>query len=126
VNHGVLVEVVHGGQQTILEFLLGGDADVAQDGTGEFGKEALDEVKPGSMLGREREFEAVHRLISEPGPGLFGDVRGMIVEDELDRGRGRIGGVEQLEEFDKFAAAVAILDQGVNLAGDEIDPLLAS
>jgi len=30
------------------------------------------------------------------------------------------GGVEQLEEFDTFAAAVAILDQGVNLAGDEI------
>ena len=46
----------------------------------------------------------------------------MIVEDELDRGRGRIGGVDKFEEFDEFAAAVPILDQGVNLAGDEIDP----
>ena len=66
------------------------------------------------MVGREREFGAVRGLIGEPGSGLFGDVRGMIVEDQLDRGRGRIGSVEQLEEFDKFAAAVAILDQGVN------------
>ena len=46
----------------------------------------------------------------------------MIVEDQLDRGVGRIGGIEKLEEFDEFAAAVAILDQGMNLAGDEIDP----
>ena len=46
----------------------------------------------------------------------------MIVEDQPDRGVGRIGGVEQLEEFDELAAAVAVLDQGMNLAGDEIDP----
>ena len=42
-------------------------------------------------------------LIGEPGFGLFGDVRGMIVEDQLDRCVGRIGGVEKLEEFDEFA-----------------------
>ena len=41
----------------------------------------------------------------------------MIVEDQLDRRMGRIGGVEKLEEFDEFAAAVAVLDEGVNLAG---------
>src|SRR5258706_2512292 len=45
----------------------------------------------------------------------------MIVEDQLDRGVGRIGGVEKLEEIDEFAAPVAILDQGMDLAGDEID-----
>src|SRR3984885_6358368 len=33
----------------------------------------------------------------------------------------RIGGIEKLEEFDEFAAAVAILDQGVDLAGEQID-----
>jgi hypothetical protein len=36
----------------------------------------------------------------------------MIVEDQLDRGIGRIGGVEQLEEFDEFATAMTIPDQG--------------
>ncbi len=41
----------------------------------------------------------------------------MIVEDQLDRRVGRIGGVEKLEEFDEFAAAVAALDESVDLAG---------
>jgi hypothetical protein len=40
-----LVEV-HGGHDAILEFLFGPDADVAQNGTGELGKEALDQVEP--------------------------------------------------------------------------------
>jgi hypothetical protein len=45
----------------------------------------------------------------------------MIVEDQLDCGMGRIGGVDKLEEFDEFAAAVAVLDQSVNRAGEQID-----
>jgi hypothetical protein len=45
----------------------------------------------------------------------------MLVEDQLDRRVGRIGGVEKLEEVDEFAAAVAILDQRVDLSGDEVD-----
>ena len=45
----------------------------------------------------------------------------MIVEDQLDRRVGRIGGVEKLEEFDEFAAAMAILDHRMDLAGDEVD-----
>src|SRR5271156_170415 len=60
-------------------------------------------------------------LTGEPGCGLFGDVCGMIVEDQLDRRMGRIGVVEKLEEFDEFAAAMAILDQRMDLAGDEVD-----
>ena len=67
------------------------------------------------MLGREDEFEAASRLIREPGPGFLGDVRGMIVEDQLDCRMGRIGGIDELEEFDEFAAAMAVLDQGVPL-----------
>ena len=92
-NDGVLVEVIHGGHETILEFLLGSDPDVTQDGAGEFGKEAFDEVEPRAVLGREGEFETARGLIGEPGFGLLGDVCGMIVEDQLDRGVGRIGGI---------------------------------
>jgi hypothetical protein len=51
------------------------------------------------------------RLIGEPAFGLPADVRGTIIEGKPDRGVGRIGGVEKLEEFDEFAAAMAILDQ---------------
>jgi hypothetical protein len=38
---------------------LGCDADVAQHGAGEFGKEALDEIEPGAVLGSESKFEPV-------------------------------------------------------------------
>jgi hypothetical protein len=49
VNNRIVVEIVHGGHEAILELLLGCDADVAQDGAGEFGKEALDGIKPGAV-----------------------------------------------------------------------------
>ena len=73
------------------------------------------------MLGGESKFEAVRGLGGEPGSGLFGDMRRMIVEDQLDRRLGRIGGVETLGEFDEFAAAMAVLDQRMDFATDEID-----
>ena len=74
------------------------------------------------MRGREGEFEAADRLLGEPSLSLLGNVRGMIIEDQLDRGMDRIGGVEKLEKFDEFATAVAILDEVVNLAGQQINP----
>ena len=58
----------------------------------------------------------------EPGSGFSRYVCGMIVEDQLDRGAGRIGGIEKLEEFDELAAAVAISDERVDLAGEQINP----
>jgi hypothetical protein len=45
----------------------------------------------------------------------------MIVENQLDRRMGRVGGIEKLEEFDELMAAMAILDQSVNLTGEQID-----
>ena len=44
-----------------------------------------------------------------------------VVENDLDRGRRRVGGVEPAEEFDEFAAAMAILRQGVHVARPQID-----
>jgi hypothetical protein len=46
----------------------------------------------------------------------------MIVEDNFDRGRSRIGRVEELQEFDELMRAVALLDKRMDLAGQEIDP----
>ena len=48
----------------------------------------------------------------------------MVVKDDLDRGVRWVGGIEEFEELDKFAAAMAVLDQGVNLAGEQIDTCL--
>ncbi len=73
------------------------------------------------MLGREGEFEAACRLLGEPCFGLLGDMGGMIVEDDVDRRVGRIDIIETLKERDELAAAMAVLDHGVNLARHEID-----
>ena len=47
----VSIELVHCGDDALLEFLFRCDADVAQDGAGKLGKEALDEIEPGAVLG---------------------------------------------------------------------------
>ncbi len=65
-NDGIGIEVVDGRHEALLEFLFGGDADVAQDRTGQLGEEALDEVEPRAMLGSEGELESPSRLIGEP------------------------------------------------------------
>src|SRR5260370_25639815 len=121
VDGGMLGDLVHRGYDAFLELVFGGDEDVAQDGASELGEEALDEIEPGAVLGREGELEAAGRLFGEPSGGFLGDVSGMIVEDQLDRRVGRIGLIEKLEELDELAAAVTILNQGVNLAGEKID-----
>jgi hypothetical protein len=73
------------------------------------------------MLGREGELEAAGGLIGEPSSRRLGDVRRMIVKDQVDGRMGWIGRVEKLEKLDELRAAMAILDQSVNLTGQQID-----
>jgi hypothetical protein len=42
----------------------------------------------------------------------------MVVENDLDRGIGRVDRVEELEKLDEFAATVAFLDQGMDVTGE--------
>ena len=89
-DDGVAIEVIHGGDNAVLEFVFGCDADVAEHRAGELGEEAFDQIEPRAVLGGKGEFEAPGRLARELSLGLLGDVRGMIVEDQLDRRMGRI------------------------------------
>ncbi len=50
-DDGVSIEVIDGGDDAVLEFLFGCDADMAQHRAGELGEETFDEVKPGAVLG---------------------------------------------------------------------------
>jgi hypothetical protein len=50
------------------------------------------------MHRRECEGEAANGLRRQPARGLARDM-GMVVQNDLDRGVGRIGGIEQLEKF---------------------------
>jgi hypothetical protein len=61
VDNRILVELIHGSRDAILEFPLGYDTDMSQDGAG------LDEVEARAMLGSEGEFEAARGFIGEPG-----------------------------------------------------------
>src|SRR5262249_13198898 len=109
----IAVEVSDRGNEALLELLFGGDTDVAQDGAGQLGEEAFDEVEPGAVLGSEGELKPAGGLLGEPSSGLSGDMRGMIVEDQMDRRVGRIGRVDELEElraaFPRVGALCAIL-----------------
>ena len=66
---------------------------MAQDGAGELREEALDQVQPRAVGRGEGELEASDRSGREPSLGFLGYVRGMIVEDQLDRRVGRIGSI---------------------------------
>ena len=94
---------------------------MAQDRPREFGEEALDEIEPRTMLGREGKLEASRRSSIEPGSCFSRYVRGMIIEDQLDRGAGRISGVETFEEFNELPAAVTVSDERMDLPGKQVN-----
>src|ERR1700746_1466378 len=73
------------------------------------------------MRGREREGKAANGLRSQPARGLARDMGGMVVENDLDRGVGGVGGVEDLEKLNEFTTAVAFLDQGMDVTSEQID-----
>src|SRR5207237_4185786 len=74
-----------------------------------------------AVLGGEHELKASLGSRRKPRLGLLRNVHGVIVENDLDRGRGGVGGLQHREEFDEFATAVAVLDQRVHLAGQQVD-----
>ena len=103
-DDGIAIDVVDTRHDALLELVLGGHPDVAQDRAGELGEEAFNKVEPRAVFGGEGEFEASDRSSGEPGSGFFRYVRGMIIEDQLDRGAPRVSGIEKSEEVDELAA----------------------
>src|SRR3974377_131891 len=115
------IDIDDASHDALLELVLGGYPDVAQDRAGELGEEALNEVEPRAVLGGEGELEASSRSSGQASSGFSRYVRGMIVEDQLDCGTGRISGIEKLEEFDELTATVTVSDEGMDLASEQID-----
>src|SRR6516225_6419827 len=72
-------------------------------------------------LGGEHKGEAAVRLSGQPGLGLPRDVRRMIVQNDLERRCGWVGRVENFEELDELATAMAVLDERVHSTGKQID-----
>jgi hypothetical protein len=45
-----------------------------------------------------------------------------LVDNQMDRRVGGVSRIDKLEEIDELATAVAVLDQAVHLAAQQIDP----
>jgi hypothetical protein len=65
----------------LSQLLLGCHPDVTQDRAGKLGEEALDEIEPRAVDGREGELEAAGRSSGELASGLLRYMSGMIVEN---------------------------------------------
>ena len=70
---------------------------MTQDRTGELGEETLDEIEPGAVCRGEGELEPASGSSDKPSSGFSRNVRGMIVENQLDGGASRISGIKKLE-----------------------------
>ena len=123
-DDGMAIDVVDAGDDALLEFVLSMPLGYGAGREQANFEEALDQVRPGAVLGREGEVEAAWRPGVEPGSGFPRNVCGMVVEDQLDRGAGRIpGGIEKLEESMNSPAAVArSLTSAWTLPVEQIDP----
>ena len=121
-DDGMAINVFDSVHDALLELLLRRYANVAQDRAGKLGEEAFDQVEPGPVCRCEGELEAAGWSSGEPSSGFSRDVSGMIIENQLDRGAERIGGIKKLEKFDKLSAAVAVSDQGMYLPSEQINP----
>jgi hypothetical protein len=97
--------VVHGRDEPVLELLLRRDADMTEHRTGELGEEALDQVEPGAMFGCEGELKSAAGLLGQPSSGFPRDMRGMIVEDQMDCRVGRVGRIDSRLRWRSFARA---------------------
>src|SRR5271169_7054874 len=108
-DDGFSVEVIEVSEDPCFEFFLGCDADAAKHGSCHFGEEALHQIEPGAMFRSKYKGEAALRLGGKPRLGFLGDMRGVVVEDQLDGGIRRISGVKFLEKTNELARAMAIL-----------------
>jgi hypothetical protein len=103
VDDRLTVEIIEIDHDSLLEFGFRSHPDATQDRSRHLREEALDQVEPGTMLWREDEAEAALALCGKPRVGLFRHACRMIVQNDLDRGIGRVGRVELLEKADEFA-----------------------
>ena len=88
---------------------------------------AILEKKPSTRLSHEPCFGVNTKekrpcwLTGDPGLRFLGNMGRVVVEDQLDGGSRWVGCIELLEEADELARAMAVLDAGMHLPGEQID-----
>ena len=92
---------------SIDQFLFRRHPDFPQHGAGHLAEEILGEIQPGAMFGNEYEFKALgfSRQITLC---LFGDVSGMIIQNQAQRLGRRVGSIQFGQECYEVTALVGI------------------
>ena len=94
-------------EDSILQLLDGGDADVFEKGSRHLAKQCFGDVQPRSMRGSENVPEPVG-VFGQITAGLFGEMSGVVVEDDSDDAFGRIVRVQILLSREPTASAVSL------------------
>src|ERR1019366_7702273 len=80
-----------------------------EEGSCHLAEESFNDVEPGAVLGCEYVLESV-RIYCQKGSRFFGDVLGMVVQDDPDRAIRRVPGIEVRQESFEFYAAMTAFD----------------
>ncbi len=97
------------------EFLFASDPDAPQHAARHFAEHGFNDIEPRAMFWREDEFESV-RVKTEPALRLFGNMRGVIVEQEANAGLERVDLVQFSQQHDEVCAGVPVPDNFGNPA----------
>jgi hypothetical protein len=101
-------------------FFLGFHTDVAQDLFGHFGKENLNDVEPRTMFRCEYQFKPPRNRL-QIGLGFLGNMRRMIIQNDLDLQTLFVMTIELLEKLDELLAPMSFFYRTDHFTGDQIN-----
>jgi len=93
-DDGVSVDVVDAGHDAFLELLFRTHADMRKTERANLEKKPSIRLSQEPWVGVKVNSKRPARWVCKPGLCFLGDVRGMIVEDQLDGRVRRVGGIE--------------------------------
>src|SRR3970040_2046194 len=96
-NDRLSVDFRDSGEDSVFQLLDGGNADVFEKSSRHLAKQCFGDVEPRSMRGSENVSEPVGRC-AQIATSLFGEMCGVVVQDDSDDASGRIVGVQILEQ----------------------------
>ena len=114
------VDFSDSGEDSIFQLLDGGDADVFEKGSCHPAKQCFGDVEPRSMRGSENVPESVGVFAQIPA-GLFGEMGGVVVQDDSDDAFRRIVRVQFPKQGNKFDAAMTRLDSCDHMSVEQIE-----
>ena len=97
-----------------LEFDLSGHADSPQHLAAHLREERLNEIQPRPMRGCKCKFKAI-RHGSQIGSCFFGNMGGVIVQNDLDVNFGVVVLIQQCQKLHELAAAMPLHHLSVNM-----------